>query len=240
MAAQSLSLQGRVAIVTGGAGGIGTAVMDALSAWGARAWSIDRAPCRGFEAFSRVADVTDSKQIQQCVDAIAAESGRLDAVVACAGITRDRVLWKLSDEEWRTVIDTNLDGSFYLLRASVPHFRKANSGSVVLISSINGERGKFGQSNYSASKAGVIGLAKSAARELGAFGVRVNVVAPGFIETAMTQQLDDATRAAARNEILLGKAGVPSDVANAVLFFCSDLSSHVTGQVLRVDGGQYL
>jgi NAD(P)-dependent dehydrogenase (short-subunit alcohol dehydrogenase family) len=150
------------------------------------------------------------------------------------------MFWKLSDEDWSDVLRVNLDAAFFLLRAAAPHLRSSSRGAVVLISSINGERGKLGQSNYSASKAGLIGLAKSAARELGRDGARVNVIAPGFIETAMTESLPESVREKAIEESVLGRVGQPEDVAGAVLFLCSDLSRHITGQVLRVDGGQLI
>jgi NAD(P)-dependent dehydrogenase (short-subunit alcohol dehydrogenase family) len=158
--------------------------------------------------------------------------------VHCAGITRDGVVWKLSPEHWSEVLRVNLDSAFHLLRLLVPRMRAAGSGSVVLLASINGERGKFGQANYAASKAGLIALGKSAARELGGFGIRVNSVAPGWIETEMTRNLPDDFRQRAIAETALARLGSPEDVAGAVLFLCSPLASHITGQVLRVDGGQ--
>jgi len=159
-------------------------------------------------------------------------------LVHAAGITRDGVLWKMTDDAWEDVIRVNLDSAFWLLRDAVPWLRRAEGGSVVLISSINGERGKFGQANYAASKAGLIGLGRSAARELGKFGVRVNLVAPGLIETPMTETLPEDAKRKALEETALGRFGRPEDVAGAVLFLASALSAHVTGQVLRVDGGQ--
>ena len=144
----------------------------------------------------------------------------------------------MRDEDWDAVLRVNLDAAFRLVRAAVPRMREMGQGRIVLISSINGERGKFGQANYAASKAGLIGFARTVARELGRFGVRVNVVAPGLILTSMTEDLPEPVMARALDETALGEAGQPRDVARAVLYLCSDLSSHVTGQVLRVDGGQ--
>ena len=144
----------------------------------------------------------------------------------------------MSDDDWDTVLRVNLDAAFRLVRAAIPPMRQAGSGHIVLISSINGERGKFGQANYAASKAGLIGFARTVAREVGRFGIRVNVIAPGLILTPMTTSLPDDVLARAVDETALGRAGRPADVARAVLYLCSDLSSHVTGQVLRVDGGQ--
>jgi acetoacetyl-CoA reductase/3-oxoacyl-[acyl-carrier protein] reductase len=164
--------------------------------------------------------------------------GRLDVVVHTAGITRDAVIWKMKPEAWDEVLRVNLASAYHLLHMAVPRLRATGGGAVVLISSINGERGKFGQGNYAASKAGLHGLMKSVAREVGGFGIRVNAVAPGMIETAMTNEIQEAFRQKAVDETALGRLGQPDDVARAVLFLVSDLSRHVTGQVLRVDGGQ--
>lgn len=235
-----LSLAGQRVLVTGGSGGIGLAVVELLRTAGAEVWSVDlpgASPPPG--AVARPCDLRDPEALARIV-AEAGAAGGLDALVHCAGITRDRVLWKLTDEDWRAVIDVNLDAAFRLLRAAAPILRARNRGSVVLVSSINGERGKFGQANYAASKAGLIGLAKSAARELGRFGVRVNVVAPGMVRTAMTAKLEPEHLQRAQDESALGRIAEPVDVAHAVLFLCSDLARHVTGQVLRVDGGQLM
>ena len=239
--AELVALGGRVALVAGGSGGIGGAVSELLLATGARVVVLDR-PGRPAPpgASLRSCDLTDSAAVTAAVTAVAREEGRLDLLVHCAGIVRDGLLFKMSDEDWRDVIGANLDSAFYLLRAAVPALRAAGGGSVVLVSSINGERGKAGQANYAASKGGLTALARTAARELGRFGIRVNAVAPGWIETSMTAGLPAELRQRALEESVLGRLGQPEDVARAVLFLCSELSRHVTGQVLRVDGGQLI
>ncbi|MFV1959479.1 MAG: SDR family oxidoreductase, partial [Planctomycetota bacterium] len=173
-------------------------------------------------------------------EAIDRRFGRLDILVHAAGITRDAVLWKMEPEAWDAVLRVNLSSAFHLLRLAVPRMRKGGGGSIVFISSINGERGKFGQANYAASKAGLIGLARTAAREGGRFSIRVNVVAPGMILTPLTENLPREILDRAVEETALGRLGRPADVAAATLFLASDLGRHVTGQVLRVDGGQLM
>lgn len=237
--AELLALGGRVALVTGGAGGIGRAIVRLLQEAGARVASLDL-PGTGADdgALEVGCDLRDPAAVAAALGTVHQRLGRLDIVVHAAGITRDGVLWKLTAEDWDDVLRVNLDSAFHLLRHAVPRLREAGAGSIVLVSSINGERGKFGQSNYAASKAGLLGLARSAARELGGFGIRVNVVAPGLIRTPMTDRLPREVLDRAIAETALGHPGAPEDVARAVLFLASDLSRHVTGQVLRVDGGQ--
>lgn len=235
-----MAFDGRCVVVTGGASGIGAATARLFRDHGASVYVLDRAPPEDDASRFLEADVTRPEEVGRAIARAQAECGRLDALVCCAGITRDGVLWKLSDEDWSAVLAVNLTGAFHCVRAAAGLMREGGAGSIVLVSSINGERGKFGQSNYSASKAGLIGLAKSAARELGRFGIRVNVVAPGLTDSAMTRDLPDAARAAALAESVLGRAARPEDVAGPILFLCSELARHITGQVLRVDGGQYL
>jgi acetoacetyl-CoA reductase/3-oxoacyl-[acyl-carrier protein] reductase len=239
--AQLLSLDGRTALVAGGSGGIGSRTAELLVRAGARVLSVDRPGRPAPDGAEGIAcDLGDPCAQPALLDAIRARTEVLDLVVHSAGITRDGVLWKMGDEDWSAVMEVNLGSAFRLLRGATPLLRARGGGSVVLISSINGERGKFGQANYAASKAGLIGLARSAARELGRFGVRVNVVAPGFVLTPMTAALAAEHRDQALGETVLGRAAQPEDVAQAVLFLCSDLARHVTGQVLRVDGGQLM
>jgi acetoacetyl-CoA reductase/3-oxoacyl-[acyl-carrier protein] reductase len=235
---QSLvSLTGKVALVTGGGGGIGSAVVDLLLSAGAKVVSVDL-PDRSKSDLS--CDLTKPSEVGALLSHIAKEFGRLDIVVHCAGITRDSVLWKMEDLAWSDVIAVNLDSAFYLLKEATPLLRKTGAGSVVLMSSINGQRGKFGQANYAAAKSGLIALGKTAARELGRFQIRVNLVAPGWIETRMTEDVPAELRERALEDSALGRLGEPEDVARVVLFLCSDLSRYVTGQVVRVDGGQLM
>jgi len=239
--ASLLDLRGRVAIVTGGAGAIGAAIGARLVEAGATVYVLDRpgqtAPV-GTHAVP--CDVSDAAAVSSAVADIDRAAGRLDIVVHAAGITRDARLWKASAEDWDLVLDTNLGSAFHLLKAAVPAMRRTGAGAVVMISSINGERGKVGQSSYAASKAGLNALARTAARELGAFGIRVNALAPGWIETPMTAAAPAEARQRALDESPLGRLGEPDDVARAVMFLVSEWGRHVTGQVIRVDGGQLI
>ena len=236
-----VSLKDKVALVTGGSGGIGSAVVDLLLAAGAKVLSVDlpdRSEPSGGDAVRLPCDLTQPSQVHDLITRVGKDPGRLDIIVHCAGITRDSVLWKMEESAWSEVLSVNLDSAFYLLKEATPFLRQAGSGAVVLISSINGQRGKFGQANYAASKSGLIALGKTAAKELGRFQIRVNIVAPGWIETRMTEGISDEFRQQALDESPLGRLGRTDDVARVVLFLCSDLSSYVTGQVVRVDGGQ--
>ncbi len=237
----AVSLDGSIAIVTGGGGGIGTAVAAQLTDAGAHVVSLDRANRPGPPGTESIAcDMAVGAEVLAAVAQVATTHGRLDIVVHCAGITRDRSLARMTDAEWSEVIDINLSSAFHLVRGAIAPLREAGGGAIVFVSSINAERGKAGQANYTASKAGLIGLAKTAARELGHYGIRVNVVAPGWVDTAMTAVLAPEFRQRALDETVLGRVGTPGDVAGPVLFLCSPLSRHVTGQVLRVDGGQLI
>lgn len=241
MSLEPLSLAGKVALVTGGSGAIGSAIVAMFRAAGAKVVSVDRpgAPVPDGVVFLPI-DLAERTRIDALIEEVEGRHGRIDILVHCAGITRDSVLWKMSPQQWSEVMSVNLDSAFHLLRLCAPMMRRNGGGAVVLVSSINGQRGKFGQSNYVASKAGLIGLTKAAALELGGFGIRVNCVAPGWIETPLTAKVPAEFRERALAETPLHRLGQPDDVASAVLFLCSDMSGHITGQVLRVDGGQLM
>jgi 3-oxoacyl-[acyl-carrier protein] reductase len=230
--------QGRVALVTGGARGIGRGIAERLARQGAEVHVLDRepgAPAGGIQFHA--ADVSRSAEVAAAVAALPRPPLLL---VNNAGITRDRSILKMSDEEWDAVLAVNLKGAFNVLRALAPGMVAAGYGRVVNVASINGLRGKFGQANYAASKAGLIGLTKTAARELGPKGVTVNAVAPGMVLTEMAMALPEAIRRRALDEAVLGRLPEVEDVAEAVLFLLSDAARVVTGEVLRVDAGQYI
>jgi NAD(P)-dependent dehydrogenase (short-subunit alcohol dehydrogenase family) len=234
-----LSLDGRTALVTGGSGGIGSAVVRLFQRAGATVVSVDRADRAAPEhAVSIPCDLADAAAIAAMMEGLGKRFGRLDLLVHCAGITRDAVVWKMAPGDWEDVMRVNLDAAFHLLRGAVPLLRAAADAGVIFVTSINGERGKFGQANYSASKAGLIGLGRTAARELGAFGIRVNMIAPGMIETDLIGRLPEDVRQRARGRRARA-LGRPDDVARVALFW-HRRSRGMTGQVLRVDGGQLI
>ncbi len=247
-----MDLQGKVAIVTGGSLGIGSAIALDLAAHGADVALNYRkhadeanAIVAEIEKMGRCglavqADVTSFADAQRMVDTVREKFGRLDILVCNAGINRDAVVWKMSEAQWDEVLATNLKGYFNYIRAATPVFKDQASGKIVNITSINGLRGKFGQSNYSAAKAGIIGLTKAVARELGKFSVNVNAIAPGLIETDMMKDAPADVKDKALAEIVLGRLGAPAEVAHVVTFLCSEYARHITGEVIKVDGGQYI
>jgi acetoacetyl-CoA reductase/3-oxoacyl-[acyl-carrier protein] reductase len=230
--------EGRCALVTGGARGIGRGIAERLARLGAEVHVLDREPGAGSDRIHQhQVDITDSRAVEAVVGALPSPPLLL---VNNAGITRDRSLLKMSDDEWTSVIDVNLTGAFHVLRAVAPGMVAAGYGRIVNVVSINGLRGKFGQANYSASKAGLVGLTKTAARELGPKGITVNAVAPGMVLTEMTLALAEEHRRRALDETLLKRLPEVEDVAAAVLFLLSDQARMVTGEVIRVDAGQYV
>ncbi len=241
-----------IALVTGGNSGIGKCVAELLARDGCNVavldherteqsgCVLDRIQSIGQEACHLKADVRKDHEVRAAVATLLDRWGQIDILVNCAGIVRDQVIWKMNDDQWRDVIDVDLTGVFQCCRAVAPTMRTAKSGSIVNISSINGMRGKFGQTNYSAAKAGVIGLTKALARELARCNVTVNAVAPGLIETPILDGMSEEALSAAVAEILLGRPGQVEDVGELVSFLCSDRARFITGEVIRVDGGQYI
>lgn len=244
-----MSLNGKTALVTGGGRGIGRAICLELARQGARVavnYSGSQAAaeqtveeCRSFgvEAFAIQADVADGNSVTAMVKEVIARLGRLDILVCNAGITRDNLMPLLKEDDFDAVVDTNLKGSFLCMKAAYRPMMKQKYGRIVAVSSIVGLRGNAGQTNYAASKAGLIGLSKSLAKELAGRNVTVNVVAPGFIDTNMTAALPESAQQAILATIPMGRMGAAEDVAKAAAFFASDEAAYITGQVLCVDGG---
>jgi len=237
-----LDLGHRTAWVTGAGRGIGLACAERLASHGAKVVGIDIEPTKELERVAAAAvavDIADGAGFDAALDALLADGLSPDIVVSNAGLARDGVIWKLTEEDWERVLDVNLTGAFRLLRRAIPPMRAAGrGGSIVCIGSINGLRGKFGQTAYASAKAGLHGLVRSAAKEVARFGIRVNAVLPGFVDTAMTRALPPDDRRRAISESLLERAIEPGEIADAVLFLASDLSRPVTGALLPVDGGQ--
>jgi 3-oxoacyl-[acyl-carrier protein] reductase len=233
-------LEGRTALVTGASRGIGRAIATELASAGASVVLSYRTGTEAAESLAAEigaravhADVSDPASAQALVE----EAGDVDILVNNAGVTRDGLLVRMSDEDWNTVIDTNLASCFYTCRAAARGMMRKRSGTVVNISSIVGVHGNWGQTNYAASKAGIIGFTKSLARELGSRNVRANVVVPGYVKTQLTEALPEEATGAMLENTPLGRLGDPEDVAGAVRFLCSDEASFITGAVLLVDGG---
>jgi 3-oxoacyl-[acyl-carrier protein] reductase len=243
-----IDLSGKNALVTGSTRGIGRSIAETLAKAEARVAVVGRDLQKAQEAAAAVGngaqgfacDVTDTAAIAKLVSDVEAAFGSIDILVNNAGITRDSLVMRLKDEDWDAVIDANLRGAFAAIRAVSRGMMKKRSGRIINISSIIGLIGNKGQANYAASKAGLIALTKSVAKELGSRNILVNAVAPGFIETEMTAAMTPEAREGLGKQIALERLGTPQDVAAAVAFLASDLSSYITGQVLVVDGGMVM
>ncbi len=244
-------LEGRVGVVTGGAQGIGYAIAKTLAEQGATVVVADISSKAAEEAKTNIedlgakalaieVDVREPERVRAMVDAAVSELGSLDVLVNNAGITRDATMRKMKLEDWQVVMDVHLKGTFLATQAASLIMREQKRGSIVNISSISGKVGMIGQINYSAAKAGIVGLTKVAAKELAHHGVRVNAVQPGLIRTAMTAALREDVWQQKMSEIPMGRAGEPEEVANVALFLASDLSSYMTGTVLEVTGGRFM
>jgi 3-oxoacyl-[acyl-carrier protein] reductase len=248
----NIDLNGKRAIVTGGSLGIGAAIALKLGEAGADVALnfrkhdteanaiISKLENLGRRGLAVKADVSLFDDAAKMVEQVVNEFGGLDILVCNAGINRDAVIWKMSEEDWDAVMNVNLKGYFNYIRAAAPIFKQQRHGKIVNITSINGMRGKFGQTNYSASKGGIIALTKALSRELGKYSINVNAVAPGMILTDMMAKIPDQFKQLALDETVLKRLGEPDDVATVVSFLCSDLAQHVTGEVIKVDGGQYI
>jgi len=246
-----LTFNEKIVIVTGAGRGIGLTIArtfaengatvilsdynqeslsDAVSLFREKQFKFDAVPC----------NVTDSAEAQILIDTVIQKYSRIDILINNAGITRDTILLRMKEEQWDAVLDTNLKGTFIVCRAAVKYLLKQHAGKIINISSVVGLTGNPGQTNYAASKAGVIGFSKSLAKELASRNVTVNVIAPGFIDTAMTAALPEEVRSGFLKNIPLNRMGTPQDVANAALFLATPLADYITGQVLKVDGGMVM
>ena len=242
-------LKGKRAIVSGASRGIGNAIVREYLREGAIVYGVSRkeadnraeldeaAKASGGAYYWRQVDVTQEEEITRAVNAIVAEAGGIDILVNNAGITRDGLIFRMSTADWEDVLKVNLTSAFFASRTMARSMIKQRSGSIINISSVSGIMGNAGQVNYSASKAGLIGFSKSLAREVASRGVRVNAIAPGFIETDMTKALAQKARETLFSQIPLGRAGTAADVAALAVFLASDASAYITGQVIQVDGG---
>ena len=243
-----MNFEDKTAVVTGSARGIGRVIAQSFATAGANVVisDIDQAACEktaseiGGTAIACRADVTSAGDIDQLFKTVTDKFKRIDIVVNNAGITRDGLMIRMDEKDWDTVLDINLKGAFLVTKSAARIMMKQRYGRIVNISSVVGLTGNAGQANYSASKAGLIALTKTSAKELGSRGVTVNAVAPGYIETEMTAALPEAAKEFFLSKVVLGRPGTPEDVARAVLFLASDEAAYVTGQVLAIDGGMLI
>jgi 3-oxoacyl-[acyl-carrier protein] reductase len=245
-----IDLSGRVALVTGASRGIGRAIAGKLAAQGATvigaargsnaAEAMDAIAAAGGKAEAAAVDVSDAGAIERLVSGALERHGRLDVLVNNAGITRDQLMLRMKRDDWDAVLATNLTAAFALTQAVLKPMIRQRSGRIICISSVVGQSGNAGQANYAASKAGLIGFAKSVAQEVASRNITVNVVAPGLIETDMTRAITDDARAEWAARIPLKRLGTPDDIAAAVCFLASDEAAYITGQVLAVNGGMYM
>ena len=247
----TLELSGKVALVTGGAQGIGKAIALILARNGADVVVSDinlekaeetakEIQSMGQRSLAIKSNVADLKDVESMVGTIVEKLGRIDILVNNAGITRDRLILRMTEEDWDAVLDVNLKGTFNCTKAAIRYMSKQKSGKIVSIASVTGEMGNPGQANYGASKAGVIGFTKTIAREFAARGINVNAIAPGFIQTAMTDAVPEKAREELIRMIPMQRLGQPEDIARAVLFLVLESSSYITGQVINVNGGIYM
>ncbi|MBI5368100.1 MAG: SDR family oxidoreductase [Planctomycetes bacterium] len=234
----------RCVLITGAGSGIGWAAARRFAAAGDRVYGVDlkfdggvASALMGSGGGALEADVADFARAGAVVDGIVAAVGRLDVVVLCAGIARDKVLWELSEADWDRVLDVDLKGVFNYLRAAAPTLRTRKQGKVIAVSSTAALRGRAGLANYAAAKAGILGLVRVAARELGRSNVNVNAVLPGFVETALTAHVPDELKERARTDTALGRVATPDDVASVIFFLASEDARHIAGEAIRVDGG---
>ena len=245
----SMDLSGEVVLVTGASRGIGAAIADLLAARGAKVVGTATSQA-GADAISarlaphggvgKVLDVTDGAAVEAVVDDIAKRFGPVSVLVNNAGITRDQILMRMKDEDWDAIIDTNLSSVYRTSKAVMRGMMKARKGRIINIASVIGLTGNAGQSNYAAAKAGIIAFSKSLAKEIGSRGVTVNVVAPGFIQTDMTDGLPEDAKQALMAQIALGRLGSPADIAEAVAFLAGPAAAYITGETLHVNGGMYM
>lgn len=246
---EHMLLKGKNAIVTGGSRGIGREIVLAFLREGASVWYLDLAEGEHLKEYQEIAssngasaaykecNVADEERVQAVISEVVSEAGTVDIAVNNAGITRDTLMMRMKTEDWKSVLDVNLTSAFLVSRALYRQMAKQKGGSIINVASIVGIIGNGGQTNYSASKAGLIGMTKSMAREVASRNVRVNAVAPGFIVTPMTDKLNEDQKKALYDQIPMGRLGEPAEVAKTIVFLASDLASYVTGEVIKITGG---